>query len=58
MKITKDKLQKLYSNMFNKDLCKLLGITNATLVSYLKRADIPLKGRGNRIKKRKIFVTV
>jgi len=47
MEIQKSKLERMYREMTNKEICKKLGITNPTLVSYLKKLDIPLKGRGN-----------
>jgi len=51
--ITKEKLEKLYLSKNNKEVCKELGITNVTLVSYLKKFGIKLKGKGNRKKKGK-----
>lgn len=56
MQITKEKLQDLYYSMSNKDLCEKLDITNVTLVSMLKRNDIPLKGPGNRTERYKITI--
>jgi len=47
-KITKSELKELYLNNENKVVCKKLGITNATLISYLKKAGIALKGKGNK----------
>lgn len=52
--MTRVDLMELYISMKNKDLCKQLGITNPTLVSLLKRNDIPLKGKGNRTDRHKI----
>lgn len=46
MEITKEKLQELYSTKKNKEICELLGITNKTLVKYLIKLGIPLKGKG------------
>lgn len=54
--ITKEELQKLYSTKPNKEICKLLNVTNATLVSYLKKFEIPLKGKGNRLRKTKVII--
>lgn len=56
MKITKEELQKLYHENENKFVCKKLDITNATLISYLRKFDIKLKGKGNRSKKSKVNV--
>lgn len=56
MQITKEKLQELYTQNSNKKVCKMLKITNATLVSYLRKNDIPLKGRGNRNSKAKVTI--
>lgn len=56
MQITKQKLQELYTQNSNKKVCKMLGITNATLVSYLKKNNITLKGRGNRDSKAKVVI--
>jgi len=47
MKITKSELKKMYKENTNKEICEKLGITNPTLVSYLKKFGIPLKGKGN-----------
>lgn len=54
MKITKEELKTLYLNNPNKEVCKKLGITNATLISYLKKFGIELKGKGNRETKTKV----
>jgi len=47
MQITKNELRERYYAMKNIDLCKELGITVPTLLSYLKKHSIPLKGKGN-----------
>ncbi len=57
MKLAKQDLQDMYYSMSNKGLCKKLGITNATLISLLKRNGIILKGPGNRTDRFKISVT-
>lgn len=52
--ITKASLEKMYFTTSNKEICKKFGITNPTLISYLKYYDIKLKGKGNRENKRKV----
>ena len=54
--LTREQLEFLYESMDNKDLCHRLGITNPTLISLLKRHDIPLKGKGNRTERYKITI--
>ncbi len=49
IQITPKELADDYARMRNKDLCKKLGITLPTLISYLKKYKIPLKGNGNRM---------
>lgn len=56
-KITVEELEQLYTNNPNKVVCKKLGITNPTLLKYLRSANIPLKGSGNRNKKHKLVIT-
>ena len=46
MTLTKEYLEKLYYSKLNKDVCKQLGITNSTLVSYIKKFGIKQKGLG------------
>jgi|GEM_PF-3634555 len=55
--ITHSELEQLYLTERNKDLCKILGITMPTLMSYLKKAKIELKGSGNRETKSKVIIT-
>ena len=55
-RLTRIKLAELYESMDNKDLCKQLDITNPTLISLLKKNDIPLKGKGNRNERAKIII--
>jgi len=50
MKITKEELEQLYKDNPNKVVCERLGITNPTLISYLKRYNIKTKGRGWHLK--------
>ena len=50
MKITKEQLEQLYMDNPNKVVCERLGITNPTLISYLKRYGIETKGRGWHLK--------
>ena len=56
MKISKQKLQEIYINNSNKNACKILGITNATLTKYLRANKIKLKGSGNRNKRGKLVI--
>jgi transcriptional antiterminator len=44
--ITKEQLRKLYYENTNEEVCRVLGVTKATLISYLKKAGIKLKGKG------------
>jgi len=46
MTITKEELERLYMNNSNKFVCEKLGITNTTLITYLKKNGIKTKGRG------------
>ena len=55
--ITRRELEKLYRENTNKYVCDLLGITKVTLVTLLKKNNIPLKGKGNRFGYPKIIVT-
>ncbi len=45
--ITKSELESLYRNNTNEKACEVLGVSKATFLSYLKKADIKLKGKGN-----------
>jgi len=54
--LTKEQLREMYNNNDNKVVCDKLGITNATLISLLKRYGIKTKGPGNRKPKYKINV--
>lgn len=54
MQITKESLERLYTDNTNKVVCDVLGITNPTLVSYLKHYGIELKGKGNKKSQPKI----
>lgn len=56
MKISKEELEQKYHSMENIALAKELGITKATLITYLKKAGIQLKGKGNRNKRPKIQI--
>uniref|UniRef100_A0A6H1ZM57 Uncharacterized protein n=1 Tax=viral metagenome TaxID=1070528 RepID=A0A6H1ZM57_9ZZZZ len=56
MQISKTVLEAKYYNMKNSDLCKELDITNPTLVSYLIKYNIPLKGKGNRGQRPKVEI--
>lgn len=56
MELTKQKLQELYENNTNDKLCEILGVSKATLLKYLKDAEIPLKGKGGGFAKPKIQV--
>lgn len=57
MKIKRIDLEKIYRENNNKEACKILGITNATLTAYLRQMGITLKGSGNRNKKNKLTIT-
>lgn len=48
IKISKEKLEKLYYSMPNKEVCKRLNVTNTTLIKYLRSVGIKTKGMGNR----------
>lgn len=51
MTITKQDLEKLYRNNTNKIVCEKLGITVPTLLVYLNKYGIELKGKGiNKLK--------
>ncbi len=58
MKISKEKLKEKYYSQENKRTCEDLGITNATLINYLKKLEIPRKGKGNRRGKTKIELEI
>lgn len=45
--ISKKELEELYRNNTNEDACKILGVSKVTFISYLKKAGIQLKGKGN-----------
>ena len=45
--ITKEDLEKMYRENTNDEVCRILGISKVTLVSYLNNAGIKLKGKGN-----------
>lgn len=47
MEIKKEALRKLYNDNLSKDVCNKLGISNPTLNKLLRKAGIPLKGKGN-----------
>ena len=44
--ISKKELLALYESKTNDEVCKILGISKATLIKYLRESDIPLKGKG------------
>lgn len=52
-KISKEELEKLYSESTNAEACMKLQVTEVTLLSMVDRAGIPRKGKGNRNPKRK-----
>lgn len=45
-----DYLKNLYSNNTNKEVCKILQITEPTLLTYVKTYNIQKKGSGRRKK--------
>ncbi|MDA3957334.1 hypothetical protein [Oceanispirochaeta sp.] len=51
MEITRKELQDLYQQNTTKYACDYLGVSIHTLLSYLKDAEIPLKGKGGGISK-------
>jgi len=54
--ITQSELKQLYSTKKNRELCEILKITMPTLMSYLKKNKIELKGSGNRQTKAKVNI--
>ena len=50
MEVTKEELSEMYYSMTNDELCEKLGVSKVTLISYLKKAGIQLKGKGSRAK--------
>jgi hypothetical protein len=54
--IKNEELKHLYLTKKNKEICKILGVTMPTLMSYLKKAKIELKGCGNREPKAKVII--
>ena len=46
--ISKESLEEKYRSMRNRDLCQELGVSMPTLMAMLKKANINLKGSGNR----------
>ncbi|MCP4988527.1 MAG: hypothetical protein GY928_21485 [Colwellia sp.] len=52
MKITKEKLEKLYNSMTNQELCLELGVSMPTLSKMLKDSGIKRKGSGRTTKYR------
>ena len=51
MDITKKELSELYYNNTNGFVCNKLGVTEVTLLKYVKRAGLDLKGKGQHNKK-------
>jgi len=56
LRIKNEELKQLYFAKKNKEICKILGVTMPTLMSYLKKAKIELKGSGNRESKAKVVI--
>lgn len=50
LQMTREELEKKYYSMTNDELCKELGVSKVTLISYIKRAGIKQKGKGMRKK--------
>ena len=46
MDVSKSELRDLYDKHTNLEACEILGVSEVTLVKYLKLAEIPLKGKG------------
>lgn len=57
MKIKRIDLEKIYRKNTNKEACRILGICNRTLITYLRQCGIKLKGSGNAVKKDKLTIT-
>ena len=47
MIITKEELEELYNSNTNDEVCRILSISKVTLSKYIKKAGIPMKGKGN-----------
>lgn len=56
IKISKQELQELYLQNKNNFICKKLGISITTLLSYLDNFKIEKKGKGNRQTKAKVVI--
>ena len=56
IEITKQELQELYLQNKNSFICKKLGISITTLISYLDKFGIEKKGKGNRQTKAKVVI--
>jgi len=56
LSITQQELEQLYLTKKNREICKILDITMPTLMSYLKKNKINLKGSGNREPKAKVVI--
>jgi len=56
IEITKQELQAFYLQNKNSFICKKLGISITTLLSYLDKLGIEKKGKGNRQAKAKVVV--
>ncbi len=56
IEITKQELQELYLQNKNDFICKKLGISITTLLSYLDKFGIDRKGKGNRQTKAKVVI--
>jgi predicted transcriptional regulator len=54
IQISKSKLEEIYHSMSNEEAAKILGVTQATLIRYIKECNISLKGSGH---KRKLKIT-
>lgn len=46
-KITKEKLEKIYTENTNIKACEILGVNRMTLMGMIERAGIEKKGKGN-----------
>lgn len=51
MEITKEELKKIYYENKNSHVCKILGVTQPTLLRKLKESEIKLKGKGVYLRK-------
>lgn len=54
--LSKDRLETLYRELPNKEVCRKLNISQGTLVKILKNNNIKLKGKSGRVSTKLIIV--